>query len=83
MRTTVDIADEVYADLKTEAVRQHTSVRALIDQAARLLLAEQKRRTSQSAERRSWPVLLSGSEQVIGPFDNDFALFSDPESFEP
>ena len=39
MRTTVDISDEVYAQLKSKAALEHTSVKALISVAVSPLLS--------------------------------------------
>ena len=76
MRTTVDIADGVYAGLKLQAAKKRTSVKALLSRGASLILTEMERmEKEENTERKPWPTIGAKSNKKIGPFSNDFALF--------
>ena len=76
MRTTVDIPDALYADLKMQAVEENTTVKALLHQAARLIVSEGRmKKSAGDMRRRPWPTLGSSDSPKIASFDNDFALF--------
>ena len=63
MRTTVDIQDDAYAQLKTRAATESTSVKALIETAVfNLLRAEPK---SKRAKRRKLPSIGSASSPKL------------------
>lgn len=56
MKTTLDISDPLLRDARKIAVREHTTLRALVEQGLRQVLASKKRRT----EFRLKPVTFGG-----------------------
>ena len=83
MRTTIDIPDAIYADLKMQAAEERTTIKALLDQAARQLVSERRRQKNQmAASRPPWPTIGSADGPKIAPFDNDYAFFGGSDSEE-
>ena len=54
MKTTVEIPDPLLSEAKRLAARQHTTVRALIEQGLRQVLAERKGRRSHRLRQASF-----------------------------
>ena len=66
MRTTVDIPDDQYSLLKSEAAVDRTSVKSLIAQGVEMVLrAREMSRNAQRASRPQWPVIRGGNPEVL------------------
>ena len=76
MRTTVDIDDSVYSELKSQAAEDRTSVKALLSHGARLVLKERKESKQQAdTDRGPWPTIGRKNGATIKPVTNDYAFF--------
>ncbi len=81
MRTTVDIADDQYSRLKSEAAVDRTSVKALISEGVDLVLQkrESKRVTSRKSRPR-WPIIHGGNPEALARITNDAMFGPDDEA---
>lgn len=72
MRTTVDIEDETYSRLKSEAALARTSVKSLISEGIDLVLGEREvSRARRGKARPCWPVIHAGNPEVLARITND------------
>jgi Bacterial antitoxin of type II TA system, VapB len=55
MRTTLDITDPLLVEAKRIADEQHSSLKAVVEDALRLLISRRHSQTAQ--ERPAWPVI--------------------------
>ncbi len=75
MRTTVDIANEQYSRLKSEAALGRTSVKSLISEGVELVLHKREMsRVAPGKAKPSWPVIRGGNPEVLARINND-AMF--------
>jgi hypothetical protein len=81
MRTTVDIADEKYSRLKSEAAVARTSVKSLISEGVDLVLRERElSRASRKTTRPPWPVIAGGNPEALARITNDAMFGFDDEA---
>ena len=80
MRTTVDIDDEKYSRLKSEAAVERTSVKSLISEGIDLVLRERElSRAVPKKNRLPWPVIHGGHPEVLARITNDAIFGLDDE----
>lgn len=81
MRTTVDIANEQYGRLKSEAALSNTSVKSLISEGVELVLNQREMaRIASKKAKPSWPVIRGGNPEALARINNSAMFGLDDET---
>lgn len=71
MRTTIDIPDDLLRHAKSEAALQGRTLKDLVEEGLRLLLAAMPAAGEQTPPRRAKPSLHDAMQEMCGMFDGD------------